>query len=197
MLLLASAVGAGLAAWWLGRRVPHPGFDRPGLIERVREVARLETLEVTLHKKVNFAPDPAPADTVWGEVMTWARHSLAKPQGRAIVFAKASLAYDLEKLTVEDLTVKGDTAHVTLPPLLVRVELLPDETEVIDSNLNSTETAKLFALAKEAFGDEVAADAALRDRARRSAEASIRALLLSAGFREVTFDSERPSFFLR
>ncbi len=40
---------------------------------------------------------------------------------------------------------------VRLPPLQVRIELKPAETEVIGSNLDAEETAKLFELARSAF----------------------------------------------
>ena len=88
--------------------------------------------------------------------------------------------------------LEGRIATVALPPIRVQVELLPSETEVMGSNLDSAQTARLFDLAKQAFEREVMADAALRERARGSAERSIRALLLTAGFSEVRFVAEVP-----
>jgi hypothetical protein len=83
-------------------------------------------------------------------------------------------------------------ATIALPPVRVQIELMPAETEVIGSNLDSAQTARLFDLAKQAFEQEVAADTKLRDRARGSAERSIKALLLTAGFTEVKFVDELP-----
>ena len=68
-----------------------------------------------------------------------------------------------------------------------KVSLRPEDTEVIDSNLDSAQTARLFELAKDAFEREVSADAALQARAHASAERQVRALLLTVGFKEVVF----------
>jgi hypothetical protein len=69
----------------------------------------------------------------------------------------------------------------------VKVELRPGETEVIDSNLDSQETAQLLERARLAFEKEVRADPRLKDRAQVSAERALRALFLSVGFTEVRF----------
>jgi hypothetical protein len=58
---------------------------------------------------------------------------------------------------------------------------------VIDSNLDSEQTAHLLEKAKLAFHKEVSGDQRLKDRARQSAERSLRALFLSLGFTEVRF----------
>jgi hypothetical protein len=195
--LLALALGAAVGYWlW------HPKGARPddaSLVYQVREIAKLETLEVSLYKKVTYAPeqDGQKSDTLWGEVISWARHTFRTPYGRAIVFADVTLAYDLEQVEAESFDVQGDRIHVKLPPLTARVSLKPSETEIIGSNLNSAETAKLFALAKEAFEAEVLQNAALQARARKSAETSIRALLLGLGYREVTFENGARPLELR
>ena len=179
--------GAGAALSWLlqqsATRTPPPSV----LMERIREVARLETLEVRLYQRVSFAPDAVPAQSVWGDVVNWVRDSLMKKEGRALVFADVSLGLDLGKLDASQLRVKGHEVEVALPPLTAQVTLRPEDTEVIDSNLDSQQTAQLFALAKDAFERQVQADAPLQQKARASAERSIRALLLAAGFRTVTF----------
>lgn len=185
-VVLAAAVGFGVAtqlhgAWSL--RPPDP----PALVERIREVARLETLEVRLYKRVSFAPEPTPAATVWGDVFNFIKQSINAKQGRALVFADVSLGLDLSKLSADQLRVKGTRVEVALPPLKAQVSLRPEETEVIDSNLDSAQTAKLFELAKEAFEREVEADVRLNERARASAERQVRALLITAGFTEVVF----------
>ena len=186
VVLVAALVGAGLYAYLLATpRTLRP--DPPALVEQIREVARLETLEVRLYKRVSFAPEPEPAGTVWGDVFNFVREVVAKKQGRAIVFADVSLGLELSKLTAEQLRVHGDTVEVALPPLKAQVALRPEDTEVIDSNLDSAQTAKLFELAKDAFEREVERDAKLQARARASAERQVRALLITAGFREVVF----------
>lgn len=175
---LATAVGASL--------LPHPP-DPPALVEKIREVARLETLEVRLYKRVSFAPEPTPAASVWGDVLNFIKQSLNAKEGRALVFADVSLGLDLAKVTADQLRVRGRRVEVALPPLKAQVSLRPEETEIIDSNLDSAQTAKLFELAKDAFEREVEGDSRLQERARLSAERQVRALLISAGFHDVVF----------
>ncbi len=88
--------------------------------------------------------------------------------------------------------MQGREVFLVLPPIRATVELRPGETEVIGSNLDSAETARLLELAKSAFEREVQADRALRDRARASAERQIRALLTTVGFAEVHFVETLP-----
>jgi hypothetical protein len=188
---LALGLGLGLGLRLVGPRSP-PLPDPPAVITAVREVARLETLEVRLWKKVSFAPEPAEAGSFWGDVSGWLRHAVSAPHGRAIVFADARIGLDLAQLDAGTLRVTGRTIELTLPPLRTTVELRPGETEVIGSNLDSAETAQLLQLAKEAFEREVEADRALRERARTSAERALRGLVLGLGFTEVRFVDGRP-----
>jgi hypothetical protein len=192
LLLLGLAVGAGLAlALAAVRRAPALP-DPPAVATQIREVARLETLEVTLYKKISFAPEPAAADSLWGDVAGWLRHTFRTPRGRAIVFATARLGLDLSKLDASAIRVQEREVYVVLPPLRAVVELRPGETEIIGSNLDSAETAGLFDLAKAAFEREVGADRALRERARASAERQVRALLVTLGFAAVHFVEALP-----
>jgi Protein of unknown function (DUF4230) len=191
-LLVALALGLGLGAGLRLARLPQQVPDPAAVAVRVREVARLETLEVALYKKVTFAPEPAEAESLWGDVSGWLRHSFRTPRGKAIVFADAHLGLDLAGLDASSVRVQGREVFLILPPIRTTVELRPGETEVIGSNLDSAETARLLELAKSAFEREVQADRALRDRARASAERQIRALLTTAGFAEVHFVETLP-----
>ncbi len=185
-LVLVFAAGVAVTFAWLRTQSPSMP-EAPALVEQIREVARLETLQVRLYKRVSFAPEPAPANSVWGDVMNWVKQSLAAKAGRALVFADVSLGLDLAKLSADQLRVTGSRVEVALPPLKAQVALRPEDTEIIDSNLDSAQTAKLFELAKDAFEREVEGDAALQSRARASAERSVRGLLRSVGFKEVVF----------
>ena len=157
-----------------------------------RPALRLETLEVTLYKKIDFSPDPIVTDSAWSAVAQWARHTLRPPNGRAIVFAEAHLSIDLRKLDERTLRAEGRRVLVVLPPLQTRIELRPGETEVIGSNLDSAETSQLLERARLAFLHAVEADAALCDRARESARRALRVLLLQLGFAEVVFVPSLP-----
>jgi hypothetical protein len=192
LLVLGLAVGLGLGLALRALRPPRLP-DPAAVATQVREVARLETLEVSLYKKVTFEPEPAPAGSAWGDVAGWMRHTFATPRGKAIVFAVARLGFDLTKLDASSVKVQDGEVWVVLPPLRTVVELKPDETEIIGSNLDSAETARLFELAKVAFEREVAADALLRARAQASAERQVRALLVTLGFRAVHFVDALPS----
>ncbi|HET6924105.1 MAG TPA: DUF4230 domain-containing protein [Anaeromyxobacteraceae bacterium] len=186
LLVFGLAVGGGaFLAWRLLAPRPPPPPDPPAVVERIREVARLETLEVTLYKKVAFDPQPVPAGSFWGDVAAWARYTLRRPRGKAIVFAVGHLGLDLDRLGPGSLRVSGREAWVALPPVVVTVELQPGETEVVGSNLDSAETAQLFQLAKEAFQRQVAADEKLRAKARDSARRAVEGLLLGLGFTAV------------
>ena len=192
--MLGLGLGLGLVvAWRLLRPGPAPPPDPPAVVEKIRQVARLEALEVRLYKKVTFTPEPAPADSVWGDLAGWARHALARPRGKAIVFAVAHVGLDVSRLGPEQVRVVDRVVSLVLPPLETRIELRPGETEVIGSNLDSAETARLLQLAQDAFEREVSADRTVGDRARGSAERALRGLLLGLGFSAVHFVAELPA----
>jgi hypothetical protein len=188
--LLAAALGAGAVWHFAHREQPLP--DPPALVVKVRQVARLQSLDVSLYKKVTFAPDPRETGSIWGDLTQWASFSLRPPRGRAIVFAEAHLSVDLTKLTESSLRVTGRRVEVVLPQPQVQIELKPAETEVIGSNLDSKETAQLLELARVGFEREVAADEKIKAQARASAEQSLRGLFVGLGFTEVEFVKELP-----
>jgi hypothetical protein len=179
----------GALVWQLTRPDEPRRPDTPAVVTRIREVVRLETLEVSAYKKINFEPEPESSTSFWGDVVAWVKHSVRPLRGKAIVFADLRFSFDLSRL---DARVVGDAVEVLLPPPGVVVELKPGETEVIGSNLDSAQTAELFERAKLAFEREARADPTLSARARASAERSVRGLLLSLGFREVRFVKTIP-----
>jgi hypothetical protein len=168
-----------------------PVLDTPTVLERVREVARLETLDINVYKKVGYSPEPVATGNVWSDVWQWAKATLAPSRGRAIVFGTVHIGLDLQHLDANALAIHGGQVDVVLPPLETRAEVRPAEIEVIKSNLDSTQTGQLLELARVAFEQDARADAALQARARASAERAIRGLLLSLGFRDVRFVAER------
>src|SRR5512141_25807 len=106
LVLVALAGGLGLGfGLRLGHRPPPPP-DPPAVVTKIREVARLETLDVSLYKKVTFAPEPTPADSLWGDVAGWLRHTFRTPRGKAIVFAIARVGLDLSRLDASSVSVK-------------------------------------------------------------------------------------------
>jgi hypothetical protein len=189
-LLLAFALGAAVVWHYAHRPAPMP--DERALILRVREVARLQSLDVTLYKKVELAPDPREQGSLWSSVSQWATYAVHPPKGRAIIFAQAHLGLDLRKLDANGLRVEGRSVQVVLPKVETQVELLPAETEIIGSNLDSAQTAELFDKARLAFAAQVSADKGLQDRARESAQSTLRSLFTGLGFTQVTFVQQLP-----
>jgi len=186
LCLIASGAGAVLT-FWLTRPQRFRPPDPPALVTRMREVARLETLDVSLYKKVSFDGEPRATGSMVGDAFAWAKFTLRPPKGRAIVFANVHLGLDLTQLEPSSLRVRDERVDVILPPIKAQVELKPGETEVIDSNLDSAQTAQLLEAAREAFEREVGADPVLQKRARSSAERALRALFLDLGFKDVRF----------
>lgn len=184
-IVLAFALGA-LSVWHFARR-EKPLPDAPALLLKVRDVARLESLDVSLYKKIDFAPDPRPSESGWVQFAQWIKEGVRPSRGKAIVFAVAHLSLDLRKLDVDGLRVSGRRVEVVLPRVQTRIELLPAQTEIIGSNLDSQETADLFQAAKNGFEGDVAADKVLQDQARASAQQSLRSLFVGLGFEEVAF----------
>ncbi|MBI2519256.1 MAG: DUF4230 domain-containing protein [Bdellovibrio sp.] len=192
-LILAIAFGlGGLMAYLLMTRTVPRIPESSVVLMQIREVARLETLEVSLYKKITFTPDPPASGSLWDDVNNWVRFTLRSPKGKAIVFAKARLGIDLEKLDMNNVGIHGHVAFVVLPRIKVTIELNPSETEIIGSNLDSNETAQLFELAKNAFEREASADVQLIERARKASERAIKALLLTLGFTDVHFVDVLP-----
>jgi hypothetical protein len=185
--LLSVALGLSLVLLVQAKAQHGPSVEVPTVVERMRDVARLETLDVNVYKKVGYAPEPIPTGSVWRDVLLWAKSVLAPSRGRAIVFGTVRVGLDLGALEASTLAIRGDTVEVVLPPLVTRAEVRPAETEVISSNLDSAQTAELLELARVAFEQDARADAALQARARASAERALRRLLFSLGFRDVRF----------
>jgi hypothetical protein len=164
--------------------------DGPTLVETVREVARLETLDVRTYKKLTYAVDPPKSESVIGAVVNWATYTADPPVGRAMVFADVHIGLDLSRIDADSIRVQDDVVTIVLPPLASSVELRPGEMEVVASNLDSAQTAELLERAKWAIQRDVDGDPELAARARESAIRALTNLMLSTGFREVIFVDE-------
>jgi hypothetical protein len=178
-------------------------FDRlvdagrtPAVVERIREVARLEVLEVSVHRKVTFEPQPPAHATLMGDVWEWAREAVSPRRGRAVVFAEGRWFVDLRKLRAQDVRVEGDSVTLVMPEPEVEAVVMPGETEVIASNLDSAQTAALLEAAQGQLKEAVEQDPALRLRAREAAERSVAGLLKALGFKSVSFASRLGTNFV-
>jgi hypothetical protein len=189
-MAVAFAAGA-LSVFYLSSHREQTA-DVPTVVERMRDVARLETLDVNVYKKVGYAPDPVPTGNVWSDVWQWAKATLAPSRGRAIVFGTVHVGLDLSHLDASAVVVRGDRVDVVLPALQTHAEVRPAEIEVIQSNLDSAQTGQLLELARVAFEQDARADAGLQARAHANAERALRGLLLSLGFRDVHIVTAPP-----
>lgn len=191
---LALAAGAALAGGWfvhLATRAPRP--PEPGaLVERVKQVARLQTLEVRLSTTVEHEPDPQWSPSLPGQVMSWVMHNVRARRGTAIVGGVAHLALDLSQLDASAFDVQGGVLKVVLPPVRTTVELDLERTRVVQSNLDSGQTMELFEKGRRRLQMQVERDEALQAKARTSAHDALRSVLKGVGFREVIFVERLP-----
>lgn len=192
LVLGIAALGAAMALVWQQHEQAKPAPSTATIVSQVQEVARLQTLEMSLHKKISFEPSPEQGDSAWQDVWHWAAQALRPARGRVIVFAVAHLGLDIARLGANSLRADGRSVFIVLPPLQVDVELQPGETEVIGSNLDSAQTTQLLESAKQAFVREVQADRTLQTRARGAAERALTGLLLGLGFERVQFVGALP-----
>jgi hypothetical protein len=190
--VVACVIGAA-AAWSVLRPARRQLPDGPIVLEKIREVARLETLEAQLYEVVQYKVDPKERSSIIGVVYEFAKDTYFPDEGRAVVFATAHVGFDLSKLDREHLRVRGDQVEVVLPPLSTTVELKPAETMVITSNLDSQQTMALLDMAKSRFESKVNTDAKLQQRARASGERAIQALLITMGYQQVHFVEALPA----
>ncbi len=145
LLVISGAALGSVLTWMLVHRSVEPVVPpAPVVVERMREVARLETLDLQVYKKIAYAPEPTPTGALWSDVLAWAKASLFPTRGRAIVFGTVHLGVDLSRLDARRLRIQGSRIEIALPPLQAQVELRPGETEIIASNLDSAETAHLL-----------------------------------------------------
>jgi len=194
-MVLAGALGAG-AMWYELRLKPSHLPEGPAVIQQMREVARLETLDVTSYKKIMFTPDAPPPSDFIHDAWNWATSVVAPAQGKAIVFASVHFSLDLARLSDHSVRIKDTRIWVVLPDTVATVELKPAETEIIGSTLDSEQTAQLFETARATFERDVGNNRELKAKAHAAAERAIASLLQKVGFTEVNFVSELPGFIL-
>jgi hypothetical protein len=192
-MLLSGLIGAGVA-WYKLHPQGHGLPDSPAVTQQIRDVAKLETLDVTAYKKIVFTPDAPPPSDVLHDAWNWAVNAITPAQGKAIVFANVHFSLDLAKLSEHNVRIKDSRIWIVLPDTVATVELKPADTEVIGSTLDSEQTAQLFETARATFERDVGNNRELKAKAHAAAERAIAALLAKLGFTEVNFVSELPGF---
>lgn len=194
-MLLSGLLGAG--AVWYELRVKGTHLpEAQAVTQQIREVAKLETLDVTAYKKIVFTPDAPPSTDMLHDAWNWAVSAVAPAQGKAILFANVHFSLDLARLNEHSVRIKDTRIWLVLPETMATVELKPADTEIIGSTLDSEQTAQLFETARATFERDVGNNRDLKAKAHAAAERAIAALLTKIGFTEVTFVSELPGFIL-
>lgn len=186
---LMFTAGIVLAGAWFFHRGVHV-FSRPepgAIVERVKAVARLQTLEVHMSTTVTHEPDPKLAPTFTGQVLSWVAYHLRPKKGRALVSGVARLSLDLSQLDARAFRFQKDRVTLVLPEVQTSVELDLGRSEIIASNLDSAETAELFEKGRRLLAMQAENNESLQQQARTSAESALRSFLTQAGFREVVF----------
>ena len=178
-------IGANIAGW-----SPFKGFGGdpytqvgPTVVESVRDVAKLTTVEMVEYTTVEKGNDFG-----W---LNWARGD------RIFLFAVARIGagIDMERVTTLNFEVDEDSGMVTvqLPqPEIIFVEVDSSATQVYDrdTGLFTRGDSQLESDARQ-VAEEVLLGAAIEhgilDKARTNAEATVAGFLTSVGYTEVVF----------
>ena len=180
-------IGANLAGWspFGGERYTQVG---PTVVESVRDVAKLTTVEMVEYTTVEKGNDYG-----W---LNWARGD------RIFLFAVARIGagVDMEQVSTLNFEVNEESGQVTvqLPaPEIIFVEVDSDATQVYDrdTGLLTRGDPQLESDARQ-IAEEVLLNAAIEhgilDRARTNAKATIAGLLEGVGYTEVIFVDAEP-----
>jgi len=191
---LAAGLVAGFLAFALAAHVVHGGWfshvtggrpttvdaSSPAVVDRIRQLNRLETVEYSLDKIVVGQKQSAYLpDFLVGEKLLLVAH------GEVIA------GVDLSQLKLGDVTVSGDAVHVRLPEALVLTTRLDnDRTHVYSRDTGLLVNADLnleseVRAAAEKQITQAALDDGILDKAHQNARTSVTALLYGLGFRTV------------
>lgn len=179
--------GANLAGWGPFKGVSGEPFTQvgPAVVESVRDVAKLTTVEMVEYTTIEKGNDFG-----W---LNWARGD------RIFLFAVARIGggVDMEQVTTSSFEVNEDTGSVTveLPPAeIIFIEVDNEATQVFDrdTGLLTKGDSQLESDARQ-VAEEVLVRAALEhgilEKAQANAEATIASLLSGVGYTDITFVS--------
>ncbi len=193
IVALVLAVVAGVAgAFLLGRTFSHDDREHPisrptpDVILAMRDLSRLESATFHMEKVVELTDEQS---ALFGLVQ-------AKDQILLVAVGDVVAGVDMAKLGDGDVQVDAasGTVRVVLPaPEVLSTAIDEKQTHVYgrSTDLLATRKEELETLArKEAAGqiERGAREGGILDRARASAERTVRALMLSLGFRKVVVE---------
>jgi hypothetical protein len=177
----------------LGTRVsevlnPTPTIlpDPITVIEQVRTLARLETIQYSVEKVITAESGQGPFGFLFGDKLLLVAHG--------VVIA----GIDLDKLTPQDLSVQQGVLYVTLPDSEIFTATLDNDKSYVfsrDTGLLSKGDINLETTARQAAEDEIAKAAkedGILNQARQNGENYLFRLFRSLGFKDVIFVHPNP-----
>lgn len=187
---VAGAVALAIALGPRGRQAPaDAGVSvqlTPGVVLAIRDVARLEATTYHIEKVVEAGDEQS---KLWG---------LLHPKDVLLMVAVGDVVagVDLSKVRDEDVVVDGAThsVHVRVPaPEIMSASLDERATHVYSrrTDVMATRNERLEGEARRAAEEQMrkqAIDSGILERARASADQTLRALLRSLGFVDVDVD---------
>jgi len=192
--LSATALVGFAGAFLLGRadRATAPGASRvdlrstPGVITAIRDIARLDATSYHVEKVVEVTDEQS---RLWGMMRT-------KDALLLVAVGDVVAGVDLAKVRDEDVVFddQAHTVHVRLPAPEVTSSALDERATHVYTRHTDVLAARNEQLEGEARREaeeqmrKQAVDAGILERARASADRTLRALLRSLGYREVDLD---------
>ncbi len=186
VLLLAGVAHVARSGWWnrvagfMTGRSARIDVSTPAVVDRIRQLSRLETVVFSLDKIVE------------GERQTaFLPNFLAGDKLLMIAHGEVTAGVDLSQLKPGDVTVRGDLVQVRLPaPEVFSTRLDNTQTRIYSRTTGLLVTAdpnlesQARQAAEEQIGKAAIADGIL-DKAGQNARTSVTALLSGLGFKHV------------
>ncbi len=158
--------------------------DPVTIIQEVRSLARLETIQYSVEKVITAEIGQNELGFLFGDKLLFVGHG--------VVIG----GIDLEKMMPEDLWIEGTIVYVRLPEPEVFIAALDNEKSYVydrETGLLTKGDVNLEKTAREAAENEIlkaAADDGILDLARQNAENYLGRLLRGLGFGDVVFVEE-------
>ncbi len=155
--------------------------DPVTIIQQVRPLARLETIQYSVQKVITAETGQEVLKELFGDRLLFVAHGM--------VIA----GVDLSELTQEDIDIRDGILSITLPPGEIFVATLDNEKSYIydrDTGLLRKSDPNLETLARQAAEREIrqaALDDGILDQANANAQVFLLRLLSNLGFKDVIF----------
>lgn len=163
----------------------------PTLVEQVRRIGELASAGFYEELVLTDLDD-----SYLGELnrVSGLRRIIGSSDFVVICKGRVRAGFDFSRVKGSDFSVSGDTLRLTLPPVeMLDVVINPADYEVFAGHRTHEETVGIIIKAKQRLRAD-AIDAGILDQAELSAEAHLKRLLSSMGYREIllTFSKEYP-----